>query len=122
MTDHLSLRLLTANGKSGNVGRVLALLNLRKSRQFVPRRREFVAAITSIQAAQLPRMRNVFTPDQHQPAVDNPTRWLDAILINMHERGFPLTTALANRMLHCYAAGVSIVKLDFDTRSALTKP
>lgn len=105
LTDHLSLRLLTANGKSGNVGRVLSLLQLRKSRGFAPRQREFVYAVTALQAAQAPRRRNIFVNEHEQPTIDNPTRWLDAILINMHDRGFALTTSMSNRMLHCYAAG-----------------
>ena len=107
LTDHLSLRLLTANGKAGNVGRVLSLLQLRKARGFRPRRREFVYAITSIQAANWSqrRQRNLFVPDAQQTPLDNPTRWLDAILLNMSERKFPLTRSLANRMLLCYSAG-----------------
>jgi len=107
LTDHLSLRLLTANGKAGNVGRVLSLLQLRKARGFRPRRREFVYAITSIQAANWSqrRQRNLFVQDTQQSPLDNPTRWLDAILLNMNEREVPLSTSLANRMLNCYSAG-----------------
>ena len=105
LTDHLSLRLLTANGKAGNVGRVLSLLQLRKTREFPPRPREFLHAVTALQAAAVPRQRNIFRSDTEQPAIDNPTRWLDAILINMHQRNVPLQTFLANRMLLCYAAG-----------------
>ena len=105
LTDHLSLRLVTANGKAGNVGRVLSLLDLRMKRGYEPREREFVAAITALNAAQAPRQRSVFTSEQEQPPVDNPTRWLDAILLNMSRRGVPLTVPLANRMLLCYAAG-----------------
>ena len=107
LTDHLSLRLLTANGKAGNVGRTLSLLQLRKSRGYRPRRREFVYAITSLHAANWSqrKSRNIFIGDADQPAIDNPTRWLDAILLNMSERAYPLTTSLANRMLDCYSAG-----------------
>lgn len=137
LTDHLSLRLLTANGKAGNVGRVLSLLQLRQARAYRPRKREFVYAITALQAAaaqaipltttlddgssssntkssssapnttnnQRSNARNIFVSDAQQAAIDNPTRWLDAILMNMHQRGFALTTYLANHMLHCYAAG-----------------
>ena len=107
LTDHLSLRLLTANGKAGNVGRTLSLLQLRKSRGYLPRDREFVYAITSLQAANWMqrKSRNIFISDADQPAIDNPTRWLDAILLNMSERNYQLTTYLANRMLDCYSAG-----------------
>jgi hypothetical protein len=107
LTDHLSLRLLTANGKAGNVGRTLSLLQLRKSRGYRPRRREFVHAITSLQAANTAQResRNIFISDADQPAIDNPTRWLDAILLNMSERDYALTPSLANRMLDTYSAG-----------------
>jgi pentatricopeptide repeat protein len=107
LTDHLSLRLLTANGKAGNVGRTLSLLQLRKARGYRPRNREFVYAITSLHAANWKQRssRNIFIADADQPAVDNPTRWLDAILLNMSERQYPLTTNMANRMLDCYSAG-----------------
>ncbi|GKY99621.1 hypothetical protein MPSEU_000916200 [Mayamaea pseudoterrestris] len=106
LTDHLSLRLLTANGKAGNIGRVLSLLQLRKARHYQPRHREFWYAITSLQAAQ-PKLRNIFCNDSEQPLIDNPTRWLDAILLNMHQRDFPLTAGLANHMLKCFVAGYS---------------
>ena len=106
LTDHLSLRLLTANGKAGNVGRVLALLGLRKSRQYEPRDREFIFAIKALRVAQSSQNFNVFLPEAEQSPIDyNPTRWLDAILVNMHQRGYPLTTEIANHMLQCYASG-----------------
>jgi pentatricopeptide repeat protein len=106
LTDHLSLRLLTANGKAGNVGRVLSLLQLRKSQGYHAREREFVNAVTSLQVASLPqrRSRNIYLSDREQPAIDNPTRWLDAILLNMSDRDYRLTTRMANRMLNCYSA------------------
>jgi pentatricopeptide repeat protein len=47
--------------------------------------------------------RNLFVGDAHQPPIDNPTRWLDAILLNMKERNFKLTIDVVNEMLHCYA-------------------
>lgn len=129
LTDHLSLRLLTANAKAGNLGRCLSLLDLRKEKKYAIRKREIDFAIRSIQIAaasstaqrsigasthqqeslssQLPfaqlRIKNIFVSDRDQPATDNPTRWLDAILIHMKQRDFPLTTALANRMLQCYS-------------------
>jgi pentatricopeptide repeat protein len=107
LTDPLSLRLLEANGKAGNVGRVLSLLHLRKARQYPAVRREFVYAVTSLQAANWAarRQRNIFVGDREQAAVDNPIRWLDAIMLNMHERDYPLTVHLANRMLQTFAAG-----------------
>lgn len=104
LTDHVSLRLLTVNGKAGNVGRTLSLLQLRQKRKYEPREREFIYAITSLQAAHS-KPRNIFQADREQSVLDNPTRWLDAILMNMHVRGFPLTTSIANRMLLTYASG-----------------
>jgi pentatricopeptide repeat protein len=104
LTDHLSLRLLTANAKSGNLGRSLSLLELRAQKNYRPRDREFLYAITAIQvAAGVNGRKNIFLPDREQPALDNPTRWLDAILLHMKQRQQPLTTAIANRMLHCYS-------------------
>lgn len=114
LTDDLSLRLLEANGKSGNVGRSMALLQLRRSRGYPPRsvfntgrrrKTEFDYAIQSLISASLylRRGRSIFTKDTNQPELDNPTRWLDAILLNMSERGEKLTTAVANKMLRCYA-------------------
>jgi pentatricopeptide repeat protein len=127
LTDHLSLRLLTANAKAGNLGRCLSLLELRGQRRFRPRLREFLYTITALQVAastattaatieaasnskgataSVPpplRSKNLFVPDRDQPILDNPTRWLDAILLYMKQRNFPLSTALANRMLTCYA-------------------
>jgi hypothetical protein len=93
LMDRLSLALLEANAKAGNVGRVLSLLNLRKSRDYPATNNEFVLAVVSIDAVglYLCKNRNVFVGDSLQPAIDNPTRWLDAILINMHQRGTPLT-------------------------------
>jgi pentatricopeptide repeat protein len=67
---------------------------------------EFVHAITSIEAAglYLRKHRNVFLRDSDQPQIDDPTRWLDAILMNMSQRNFPLTIELANRMLNTFAS------------------
>ncbi len=106
LTDQLSLRLLEANGKAGNIGRTLALLNLRKARKFRPTPREFEYAIQSIHSAglYLRKNRNVYLNDSQQPEIDNPTRFLDAILVNMSARGVPLNTQIANRMLNCYAS------------------
>ena len=82
------------------------LLNLRSSRKYKPLEREFIYAVQAIQSAGLymRTSRNILLGDDHQPDIDNPTRWLDAILIQMHKRGIPLTTKMANRMLDCYAS------------------
>lgn len=125
LTDHLSLRLLTANAKAGNLGRCLSLLNLRKEKGYAVRKREIEYAIRSIRIATASttaqrssagataattapnfaqqRVKNIFLADRDQPSTDNPTRWLDAILIHMKQRDFPLTTTMANRMLQCYS-------------------
>lgn len=105
MTDPLSLSMLEANGKAGNVGRAIQLLSLRKARDFSPKTSEFVHAITAIDAASLylRRNRNIFLPEIKQPKIDDPTRWLDAILLNMNQRDVPLTTKMANRMLNAFA-------------------
>lgn len=106
LTDHLSLRLLTANAKAGNLGRCLSLLELRAQKQYRPRKREFLYTITAIQVAAVAACngtKNIFVPDRDQPVLDNPTRWLDAVLIHMKQRNYPLTTELANIMLQCYA-------------------
>lgn len=125
ITEELSYRLLEANGKAGNVRRTLALLELRRSRGYPPREqqnkeyeganphinpgeKEFLHAITSIQSAQLPlrRSRNIYLHESafSDSALDNPTRYLDAILINMSKRGVPLRPEMAARMLDCYAS------------------
>lgn len=92
----------------------MALLNLRKSRRFTPTKstagseykREFEYAIQSIHSAglYLRKNRNVFLNEHRQPDIDNPTRWLDAILENMSQRDVMLDIGLANRMLDCYAS------------------
>ncbi|KAL9185458.1 hypothetical protein ACHAXT_003235 [Thalassiosira profunda] len=70
--------------------------------------KEFVHAITSIQAAQLTlrRSRNIYLHESafDETALDNPTRYLDAILLNMSQRGVPLRPLMASRMLACYAS------------------
>ncbi|KAL7576383.1 hypothetical protein ACA910_018191 [Epithemia clementina (nom. ined.)] len=108
LTDSLSLRLLIANGKAGNVGRVLSLLQLRRALSYSTCEEEFNLAIRSLRVSSLTQhkdgVRNIFLHDSQQPAIDNPTRWLDAILLNMSQRGFPLTTPFANLMIECYAA------------------
>jgi len=133
ITDDLSYRLLEANGKAGNVRRTLALLELRRKRGYPPREqlspltlsysgdesnnsdftvgpgeKEFIHAINSIQSAQLPlrRSRNIYLHESSlsESSLDNPTRYLDAILVNMSQRGVPLTSSMAARMLNCYAS------------------
>jgi len=127
ITEELSYRLLEANCKAGNVRRALALLELRRARGYAPREsqdqldraqqtakslrqgeKEFIHVLTSIQSAQLPlrRSRNIFQheADVSESLIDNPTRYLDAVLINMNERGVPLTPILAAKMLNCYAS------------------
>lgn len=106
LTDRLSLSLLEANGKAGNVGRTLSLLNLRKVKGYRPIRKEFKLAIQAILSAglYLRKNRNVFMQEDQQPEIDNPTRWLDAILVNMSERGVKLDTLMANQMLDCYCS------------------
>jgi pentatricopeptide repeat protein len=105
MTDSLSLSMLEANGKAGNVGRSIQLLSLRKSREYPPKTSEFIHAITAIDAASLylRRNRNIFLSENEQPKIDDPTRWLDAILLNMNQRDVALTTNMANRMLNAFA-------------------
>ena len=107
LTHPLSFQLLETNAKSGNVGRTLSLLNLRKARDYPPSEIEFFFAVNSIESALMSQRvgRNVFLSDSDQPRLDNPTRWLDAILINMSERGFDVTNNIANRMLACYSLG-----------------
>lgn len=129
ITEELSYRLLEANGKAGNVRRTLALLELRRRRGYTPREqdertfqegkelnnvgirrgeKEFIHAIQSIQSAQLPlrRSRNIYLHESQlsDMALDNPTRYLDAILLNMNQREVPLRPEIATQMLHCYAS------------------
>jgi pentatricopeptide repeat protein len=106
LTDKLSFRLLEANGKAGNIGRVLSLLDFRTNQGYPARNAEFILAVTAVEAAGwfLREHRNVYLGDVDQPAIDNPTRWLDAILLNMSQRNFPLTIDLAARMLDTFAS------------------
>jgi len=92
--DPLTLQLLAANAKAGNIGRVLALLNFRQ--EFPVHFREFTLCIQSIRAAQF--------DDKHKQLQD-PTRWLDAILWHMNKRGEQLSIKRANTMLRCYTTG-----------------
>ena len=107
LTELLSYRLLEANGKAGNVGRTQALLTLRRNRGYEPHvPNEFLYAVMAIKSAgtELIQSRNIYAGDAFQPAIDNPTRWLDAILLNMHDRGVKVTLQIANRMLETYAS------------------
>ena len=103
LTDELSLQLLKTNGQAGHVGRSVSLLGLRKKRGFKAVNEEFQYAIQSIISACLDnrKHRNVFAPCN---VLDNPTRFLDAILLNMHQRDFELTPHLAHKMLSTYAS------------------
>lgn len=113
LTDRLSLRLLEVNGKAGNVGRSINLLRLRKARGYNPIELEFRHAVMSIHSAGLKLRRgggrNVFLSEKdnfgehQQHALENPTRWLDEILLNMSSRGVDLNIKVANLMLECYA-------------------
>mmetsp|Transcript_3717 Transcript_3717/g.8419 ORF Transcript_3717/g.8419 Transcript_3717/m.8419 type:complete len:803 (+) Transcript_3717:139-2547(+) len=73
-----------------------------------PGEKEFVHALTSISSAQLPlrRTRNIYLHESSlsPSTLNNPTNYLDAILINMSRRNVPLTPAMAARMLGCYAS------------------
>lgn len=104
-TNHLSYALIRANGKAGNVGRVMQLLKLRGEHKFSPRKKEFEFAIQSILSNGV-KMRSsldrIYLKEDQKSRIDNPTRWLDEILINMHERDFQVTTVLANQMLNAY--------------------
>ena len=109
-TYQLSLALLRANGKAGNVARTLDLLRLRGEHKFKPTHKEYEFSIQSIQSNGV-KMRTsidrVYKKDTDlaETTVDNPTKWLDAILVNMHQRGFELkSVALANQMIDTYAA------------------
>ena len=72
--------------------------------------KEFIHAIQSIQSAQLPlrRSRNIYTHESSigsdMALLDNPTRYLDAILLNMSQRNVPLRPEIATQMLNCYAS------------------
>lgn len=106
MTQDLSYNLLVANGKAGNVGRTLSILEARE--RHPPQRLEFHMAVQSILSAglDLRRFRNVYakTHDDVQSPIDDPTRWLDAVLVNMFERGVALDVSTANKMLNCFAS------------------
>lgn len=110
-TYQLSLALIRANGKAGNVARTLDLLRLRGEHNFKPTRKEYEFAIQSIISngvklrTSLDRVYKREGDLAAEATVDNPTKWLDAILINMHERGFVLKDiSLVNQMINAYAA------------------
>lgn len=106
LTATLSLRLVEVNGKAGNIGRVMKLLDYRSSQLYKPRHDEFAHAVTAVEVAGWPlrHNRNIFMSDADQPLMDNPTRWLDAILLNMQARQFPLSQLLAAMMLDTFAS------------------
>ena len=108
-TYALSLALLRANGKAGNVARTLDILKLRGEHNYRPNQREFTFAIQSIVTHGNLLRTSAPSPVKDSMVgtgntVDNPTKWLDMILINMFERGFKLNIELANMMLDAYTA------------------
>ena len=124
LTDELSLKLLEANAKAGNVGRTLSLLELRKS--YPPQYpREFLLSLQAIHSAslELRKNRNIFLGEDQQPSIDNPTRFLDAILMNMHHRNVPLEPPFAAKLLKCFAcSGRSGKALHAHYKIVVTKP
>jgi len=69
---------------------------------------EFRWAIQSLESAALHLRtwgRNVYLGKglKTEMALENPTRFLDSILINMHDRGVQLDINTANKMLNCYS-------------------
>jgi hypothetical protein len=55
--------------------------------------------------------KSIFINDTQQPTIDDPTRWLDAILMNMKQRQFILTIDLVNRnvtLLYEYPSGRAV--------------
>lgn len=120
LTDELSLHLLKANGLAGHVGRALSLLSLRQKRGFDPVKKEFEYAVQSILSASLDnrKNRNIYI---NSNSLDNPTRFLDAILLNMHQRKFDLTPDLALSMLSTYASSPMGKALHFHYKTKWTK-
>ena len=125
MTDQLSYLLLKANSRAGNIGRALALLDVRAKMNFSPRSRmtlegvredEYIHAVQAIFALGEEFQQN-FTPHsntksfkgkdpfgENNATLEDPTVWLESILDHMHRRKVTLTTDLANRMIESYAA------------------
>lgn len=108
-TYPLSLALLRANGKAGNVARTFDLLRLRGDLNFKPSVKEYEFAIQAISSNGVKLRTSIDRvykrdSDLADTTVDNPTKWLDSILVNMHQRGFKLTSVtLANQMINTYA-------------------
>mmetsp|Transcript_19931 Transcript_19931/g.24412 ORF Transcript_19931/g.24412 Transcript_19931/m.24412 type:complete len:777 (+) Transcript_19931:39-2369(+) len=117
MNDQLSQELYVANAKAGNVGRTFELLRYRTQQSIPPfrdihdkymRYDEYSMAIQSIISAtvELRRNRSPIHPESESavtPLAEDPTRWLDYILLSMKARNVDLTTAMAGRMLSTYA-------------------
>jgi hypothetical protein len=120
LTEDLSLHLLKANGMAGHVGRAISLLSLRQKRGFEPVKKEFQYAIQSIISASLEnrKHRNIYETSN---SLDNPTRFLDAVLLNMHQRNFDLTPDLALLMLSTYASSPMGKALHFHYKARWTK-
>ena len=105
MTDPLSFVLLEANGKAGNVGRTLSLLELRAGYK-AHTKKEFHHAVQAIISAGLEMriFRSPYKRETEHAKIDDPTRWLDSILVNMHRRGVPMDIHLAKSMLSTYSS------------------
>lgn len=89
------------------------MLHLRKAKGYPAVMDEFEFAVRSIQAASLyyRHSRNIFLEEEKQSDLENPTRWLDAILLNMSSRTLQgtqkvpqLTEDFVTNMLKCYSA------------------
>jgi len=105
MTDDLSYKLLEAHGKAGNIGRCLSLLDFRLYKKYKPREKEFIYAIQSLKSGTLGlRVSSPRKKDCSNHPLEDPTRWLDAILSNMHKRNFDLNVDIVNRMLSCFSS------------------
>ncbi|KAL7554879.1 hypothetical protein ACHAWF_018425, partial [Thalassiosira exigua] len=77
-----------------------------------PGEREFHHVVKSIRVAQdvpgLAKGRNVHLHEsvvKKDHPLEDPTRYLDAILVEMRRRGVPLRPQIAAHMLNCYATG-----------------
>jgi len=105
MTDPLSFVLLEANGKAGNIGRTLSLLELRAGYK-AHTKKEFHHAVQAIVSAGLEMrvFRSPYKRETEHAKIDDPTRWLDSILVNMHRRGVQMDIHLAKSMLSTYSS------------------
>lgn len=110
LTDAVTRQLILVHSLSGNVGRVWALLGYRKQQRFAVKRSEILHAIRALRVAH-PGTNEILgqvvpqSKTSNINALDNPTRWLDALLLNMKHRGYKLDVKLAEEMLKCYCTG-----------------